>query len=695
MKKIIEFFEKIKSNKRLMYMFCTTILVLFCLVLNIAFSAFSQSTINAAANIKVKNMEFAMTINGTAGTVITGTANDITKSNIVLTSLNSRDAKYELYYHICSDSNCTEYITKPDGLTIEYSSRTTDPITETITSNGTKSIRLVVTNTTSTTYYIKLDVNAGYSYNTLALQNLITSEYDEDDVTIAAYIDGTLSTTFPTTSSYTGTVTCTVNKTAANATGTASWNGSKWVVNITGADTGETRCNVAFVTSLDTSGANAPLLADNMIPVYYDNTNDVWKKADSANANSSYKWYDYTNQTWANAVTVTSSTRSTYNSAAVGTQIPMSDILGMWVWIPRYEYMTTNLGTQYAGGTQALPGGISIKFISGTSTTNDTNYLIHPAFRNGTIYKYSADYDLGGWDKELTGFWMGKFETGYATNFTATHNAETSNILVKPDVYSMRYQTLSNQYTTAANIQSDHGIGSTVETHMSKNDEWGAVAYLSQSTYGKYGNTSYTGANKEIYVNNAFYSSTYNYYTTGRSNGTYGGGSGSGYSQYGTYEYNNCPASGYTHTACMETVRNTNNTKGTGASTTGNIYGVYDMSGGAYEYVMANLSGTIGSSGFSSMPVQKYWNKYTSTTLASACNGSQCYGQAITETGTGANSGNYQWYNDYMYFVTSSSPWALRGNYANYASHTYAGVFDFNYFTGGANYFIGFRASIS
>src|SRR5574344_1984546 len=201
----------------------------------------------------------------------------------------------------------------------------------------------------------------------------------------------------------------------------------------------------------DQSGANEPLLADNMIPVYYDNTNDVWVKADSINKSSS--WYNYDTQMWANAVTVTSATRSTYTSAAVGTQIPMSDILGMWVWIPRYEYMTTNLGTNYAGGAQSLPGGISIKFISGTSTTNDTNYLIHPAFRNGTVYKYSANYDLGGWDKELTGFWMGKFETGYATNFTATHGAETSNILVKPDVYSMRYQTISNEYTTVQNIQ--------------------------------------------------------------------------------------------------------------------------------------------------------------------------------------------------------------------------------------------------
>src|SRR5574344_678325 len=386
--------------------------------------------------------------------------------------------------------------------------------------------------------------------------------------------------------------------------------------------------------------------------------------------------------------------RQDYVNAPIGTIIPMADIMGMWVWIPRYEYMTTNLGTQYAGGTQALPGGISIKFIGGTSTTNDTNYLIHPTFRNGTVYKYSADYDLGGWDKELTGFWMGKFETGYATNNT-TNAAISSNILVKPDVYSMRYQKVSNEYTTVANIQSDHGIGSTVETHMSKNDEWGAVAYLSQSAYGKYGNTSYTGANKEVYVNNAVDSSG-PIYTTGRSNGTYAGGTGSGNTQYGTYEYNNCPASAYTHTACTETVRNTNATLGTGASTTGNIYGVYDMSGGAWEYVMANYAGTISTSGFSSMPSQKYWNKYTSTTLASACNGSPCYGQAITETGTGTNYGPYQWYNDYMNFVYSELQWPLRGYYYDEEeSVSYAGVFVLTSGFGGAYLNYGFRTSIS
>jgi hypothetical protein len=645
-------------------------------------------------NIKINNLKYALNINSILNDTLKIPANTIIKPAIVIKSYNNKTANYELLYDVYEDSSYTKKITKPKDLLISYTSDITDEVNGVITPNGTRTISLIIENKTNKVYYLKFKLNSDTTK--LVLQNEFTKK--EDNVMIAAYIDGELTTSFPTTKNYTATVSCKVGTSTSSATGTITWNGSKWVLNVTGADSGNTKCNITFTYNplLDTSGANAPLLADNMIPVYYDNTNDVWKKADSTNSNATYQWYDYDSQMWANVVTVTSSTRSTYTSAAVGTQIPMSDIMGMWVWIPRYEYMTTNLGTSYAGGTLALPGGISIKFISGTSTTNTTNYIIHPAFRNGTVYKYSADYDLGGWDKELTGFWMGKFETGYATNFNDTTGAISSSILVKPDVYSLKYQTISNQYTTAASIQSDHGIGSTVETHMSKNDEWGAVTYLSQSTYGKYGNASYTGANKEIYVNNAYYGIGGYFHTTGRSNGTYAGGTGSGNTQYGTYEYNNCPASAYTHVACTESTRNANNTKGTGASTTGNIYGVYDMSGGAWEYVMANFSGTIGSSGFSRMPSQKYWNKFTSTTLASACNGSPCYGQAITETGTGTNYGPYQWYNDYMSFVYSELQWPLRGYYYDEEeSVSYAGVFVLTSGFGGAYLNYGFRTSIS
>ena len=40
------------------------------------------------------------------------------------------------------------------------------------------------------------------------------------------------------------------------------------------------------------------------------------------------------------------------------------------------------------------------------------------------------------------------------------------------------------------------------DIHMSKNSEWGVVAYLSQSKYGKYGNPNYTGTDKEVAINN-------------------------------------------------------------------------------------------------------------------------------------------------------------------------------------------------
>ena len=109
-------------------------------------------------------------------------------------------------------------------------------------------------------------------------------------------------------------------------------------------------------------------------------------------------------------------------------------------------------------------------------------------------------------------------------------------------------------------------------------------------------------------------------------------------------------------------------TLGIGASTTGNIYGIYDMSGGSHEYVMGISNKTIGSSGFSSLPDEKYYNNYTSSSYT---------GHALTET-----SG---WYNDYLSFVTTSSSWMFRGGY--YSDTTQAGVFQFNVGNGASQSF--------
>ncbi|MEG2283544.1 MAG: hypothetical protein RSB99_02825, partial [Bacilli bacterium] len=88
-------------------------------------------------------------------------------------------------------------------------------------------------------------------------------------------------------------------------------------------------------------------------------------------------------------------------------------------------------------------------------------------------------------------------------------------------------------------------------------------------------------------------------------------------------------------------------------------YGVYDMSGGAWEYTMGVYNQTIRNSGFSTLPEAKYYDNYTTSTGLK--------GDATNADGT------QSWYNDNFYFVDDGSPWFLRGG--NYYNTTGAGVF--------------------
>ncbi|HJJ07963.1 MAG TPA: hypothetical protein OIM65_01425 [Bacilli bacterium] len=382
-------------------------------------------------------------------------------------------------------------------------------------------------------------------------------------------------------------------------------------VKITGTDT-------PYLTPIDVSGANEPVLASNMIPVYYDEANSVWKKADASNTNKTNPWYSY-NSTgeykgrWANAVTVTETNRTTYLNATAGTAIPMDDINTMWVWIPRFNAVTPS---NYNGGAKESPGAIDVTFVNVNETAID-------AFTFG--------------NKELSGFWYAKFETSHSTlaSNTTTNNlgcttetcSNANGIIIKPNVTSLKYNNISNFFYASRSMEQTGNsfgfVSSEVDTHMSKNNEWGAVAYLTQSIYGRCTNSTTC---TEVGINNN------KSYITG-----YGAPAGSSSSvTNGTY----------------------NTTLGKDASTTGTIYGIYDMSGGAWEYVMGVYNKTIANSGFSSLPDSKYYNNYTGTSYT---------GHALTET--------KNWYSDYADFVFTSYPWFLRGG--NYGDGASAGVFGF------------------
>ena len=371
---------------------------------------------------------------------------------------------------------------------------------------------------------------------------------------------------------------------------------------------------LSFTKSEDTSNANAPVLASNMIPVYYDATAKVWKKADTSNKKIESRWYNYGEHIWANAVTVTSTNRTTYLNAKVGTEIPMTDINTMWVWIPRFNAVTPS---NYNGGTKALPNAIDVTFVKSNETAID-------AFTFGT--------------KQLSGFWYAKFELSHSTlasssnsnNLGCTNEAcsNANGIIIKPSVKSLRYNSVSNFFFASRSMEQPNNsfgfVSREVDTHMSKNNEWGAVAYLAQSIYGRCISSTLC---TEVGINN---------------NSTYITGIGA---EAGS-SYNGATANSYDTTFGMR------------ASTTGNIYGIYDMSGGAWEYVMGSYSKTIGSSGFTSstFPNDKYFNNYTTSSYQ---------GHALTETNG--------WYNDNFGIVVSSSPWFSRGS--QYSNTTSAGVF--------------------
>ena len=320
----------------------------------------------------------------------------------------------------------------------------------------------------------------------------------------------------------------------------------------------------------ESSGANKPVLASNMIPVYYDETNDVWKKADASNTNKTNLWYSYESSgeykgRWANAVTVKDTKRQTYLNATPGTTISMDDITTMWVWIPRFNA------------------------VGNYETYNGTNDILNPGAFDITYTKLnepSLDAFTFG-DKELSGFWYGKFEIGGTLASSCTNETcNVSNIVVKPNITSLRRQTVSSFFFASRSMEQTGNsfgfVSAEVDTHMSKNNEWGAVAYLTQSIYGRC--ISSTNCPQMGINNNSNYITGYG-----------------------------APAK-----TAVDTNNGAYNTAlGKDASTTGTIYGVYDMAGGSEEYVMqAVMEGKpptidLADSGFEVLPNEKYYNIIT------------------------------------------------------------------------------------
>ena len=402
---------------------------------------------------------------------------------------------------------------------------------------------------------------------------------------------------------------------------------------------------------------SVPKLGEGLVPVTIENDGTV-KYADT-----SKKWYNYCDKIWANAIILEDGA-----NYKVGDTISETDIQSYFVWIPKYKYKLWNVDTSSRGVHEIEIvfdendtidiEGVSCKtpMTSGESgSCNNGEYMTHPAF-----------ISMG-----VNGFWVGKYETGYrgATSVATAqvNGSDSSKIIVKPNVYSWRNITVYNAFLASYNYDRN------LDSHMLKNTEWGAVAYLSHSKYG---------LGYELNINNnSNYKTGYSALKSTNQQ-TYPGTSGDGQTYNSAY----------------------NTEVGYLASTSGNISGVYDMSGGAWEYVSSYITGKLGSSGFSATTLANYDSKYFDVYNASSAISTYQYrilGDATGEMGPfksyldGDNTSRWHssWYSDRSDFVDSSYPWFVRGG--RYTHGELSGTVYFDRYTGGTNSDGGFRITLT
>ena len=347
-------------------------------------------------------------------------------------------------------------------------------------------------------------------------------------------------------------------------------------------------------------GVNTPKLADGLIAVKF---NEDGRMEDVKNPNTDNSWYDYKDTSlegegtsrWANARTANGS---------------------LFVWIPRYAYKIENrLHLGYAH-----PGKISIKFLKGTtneysdnsgqapikypeiSNNAMTDFVLHPAF--------GTDLELGGWDRNLEGIWVAKFEASMQ-DATKTSEGSSNRIVFQPNVKSVSTFSLDEKYKKSYDIFRD------ADSHLMKNSEWGCVAYLAQSSYGRNGIEVTVNDNPEIIT---------------------GGG---------------------------DFANNVNQ------STTGNLYGIYDMSGGNFEVVACYMAAgtenldTVSLASRETDPKPKS-SKYVTvykcgeiinyegfgyTRFANYEYNSNMFGDAMYETSEHASIGSGSWFKDTSYYM--------------------------------------------
>lgn len=223
----------------------------------------------------------------------------------------------------------------------------------------------------------------------------------------------------------------------------------------------------------DKSGAHAPEIKNNMIPVKYNG--EDWVVADIDNVKFSsvfeedYSWYNYNKGYWANTIIVKQEAYKNYvndQGYIMGKKVNNEDTISWWVWIPRFEY-------------KIQWGEYMINFLS-TQDEITQGYQIAEAFVDPSYNSSSTNKKLNKNYAENNGFWVSKYELGK-----------------EGDTYVVKKLEDTTKYITNATALAFLAYGQGIDgSHTIRNTEWNTVALLSLSKYGsKDDRSEYTTSN--------------------------------------------------------------------------------------------------------------------------------------------------------------------------------------------------------
>ena len=298
---------------------------------------------------------------------------------------------------------------------------------------------------------------------------------NKENIELAIYVEEKQTNTIPTKNSgyYLD-----LEKSSCSNNASITWDSETWSPVILHAKNYPVRCSLHFGSTYKESILNGtdPILKDELIPVTIDNEGIVRR------ASLTSKWYSYEKKKWANAVILKDESKI-YTDNEI---IPEESIESYFVWIPKYRYQLWDLGLYDSltsidtskvheipvifgdyNTSDSVNGECTTPMESGaTGNCNVGDYMTHPAFLS----------------IPSKGFWVGKFETGYEGATTKeeaeVNERDASKIIVKPNVYSWRVIQAANAFYSSYDYKRN------LDSHMMKNTEWGAVAYLQHSKYG-------------------------------------------------------------------------------------------------------------------------------------------------------------------------------------------------------------------